>query len=70
MNAAQKKIRVSTNLAKSEILLILKVPFASNKILEWQEKEVEIIAYNVGISFLKAIINGDNDHLFFYLDKK
>lgn len=27
-------------------------------------------AYNVGISFLKAIINGDNDHLFFYPDIK
>ena len=42
----------------------------SSKILEWQEKEVEMIAYNVGISFLKVIINGDNDHLFFYPDKK
>ena len=38
----------------------------SNKILEWQEKGVEMTAYNVGISFLNAIINGDNDHLCFF----
>ena len=49
---------------------LLKSFLLSNKILEWQEKEVEMKAYNVGISFLKAIINGDNDHLFFYPDKK
>ena len=39
--------------------------------MEWQDKEVEMKAYYVGISFLKAIINGDNDHLFFFNpDKK
>ena len=66
----KRKPEFLQTLQKGKYCSFCKSLLLSSKILEWLEKEVEIRAYNVGISFLKVIINGDNDHLFFYPNKK